>query len=401
MAHWLKVIGFSKLIRTVLFCGLLLSLFIGFRSPAFAETDSYGRFTGQIQKLASNNSIAVSKIGASALGRPIYAVTVTNPGKPESISTDRIRIVVLSGQHGDEPLPAYAMLDLLESFARHGKEISRKDLQNVVIIFIPVVNPDGFAAGTRVNSTGADINRDWIKCSQPETSAVTKLIKEFKPHILIDQHEWTKDDPHRPNCIETAEFGHNANQQLARLLASSCIRRSSANGLMLRPAYYIRQSDPSMAHRHFADSGICAMLVETSPDSPMKNRSTAYKEVVSAIITALSSPTDHIMLNDVSILMNKRGDAHKWLNVCDKWQVQPDSTAPPACILALLAAVVIAAIRTITPRNLLKRDARHTNTAMPASRYAFTEIVRSDLPIRTRLGMIQRHRQRPSDRTNN
>ncbi|MEN6521755.1 MAG: M14 family zinc carboxypeptidase [Armatimonadota bacterium] len=403
MAHRLRVIGFCKLTRTVLFCGLLLSLFTGFRSPAFAEPDSYERFTDRIRELGNNSLIAVTKIGASTHGRAIYAVTITSPGKPESISTDRTRIAVLSGQHGDEPLPAYAMLDLLESFTHGEKDISRQDLQNVIVVFIPVVNPDGFAAGTRLNGAGADLNRDWIKYSQPETSAVTKLLEKFRPHILIDQHEWTRDDPHRPDCIETAGFGHNANQRLARLLTAACIRKSSTNGLTLRPAYYIRQSDPSMAHRHFANSDICSMLVETSPDSPMKNRSMAYKEVVRTIIATLSSTTDPVMLNDVSILVNKRGDAHKWVNeLCGKWQVQPDSPAPLACLFALLAVAVIAAIRTMAPRNILRQSSvGYENTAMQASRYAITEIVRSDLPMRTRLGIIQRHRQRPSDRMNN
>ncbi|HOK54174.1 MAG TPA: DUF2817 domain-containing protein, partial [Armatimonadota bacterium] len=101
--------------------------------------------------------VFLHKIGKSTQGRPIFAVIITNPENPKNITSNRTRVLVLSGQHGNEPLPVHAVMELI-----HELSASRRDLaENTVVAFIPTVNPDGLVNNKRYNASGSDLNRDW------------------------------------------------------------------------------------------------------------------------------------------------------------------------------------------------------------------------------------------------
>ena len=94
-------------------------------------------------------------------------------------------------------------------------------LDDMLIIFDPLMNPDGRARfyksleqyrGTspnyddqsllhtgdwpygRTNHYFFDLNRDWIYQTQPETRGRVKLINEWRPQILLDAHEMGPQD---------------------------------------------------------------------------------------------------------------------------------------------------------------------------------------------------------------
>ena len=56
-------------------------------------------------------------------------------------------------------------------------------------MFVPTVNPDGQAIAERTNSTGQDLNRDHILIRHPETYAISKVIRDQRPELIIDGHE--------------------------------------------------------------------------------------------------------------------------------------------------------------------------------------------------------------------
>lgn len=372
----------------------VLSLFAGLKLQAAAKPDPYNHVAGRIMHLDNHRLMTATEIGKSTSGRPIYAITLTQPGKPEAICRDRIRVIVLSGQHGDEPLPVYTTLDYLESCI---KDKSPRFLRDIAIVFIPVVNPDGFVAGSRFNSSGVDLNRDWQDCSQPETYAVTRFIKEIRPHVMIDQHEWVKDDPYRPNCIETAESGHKADRRLSRLLAAKCITALNSNGAAVRHAYYNQQSDGRMAHRKFTALGISTMLVETSPDLPVELRRMIYKGALETTFEALAFPPDPVIRNDISVLMNRHTAADEWIH--KRYTTSSPDYTQFVCWITLFAATAIAIIKAAYPS---KRQTSETNSRLPVNRaYPFSEIARFDLSTHAKLAIIKRCRQRPSDRTAN
>jgi predicted deacylase len=87
-------------------------------------------------------------LGASVKGNPV---------EMSWFGSGREVIVVIAGVHGDEQntvVTARYLLERLES-----GQITVPDSKSVLLI--PVLNPDGIAAGTRENASGVDINRNF------------------------------------------------------------------------------------------------------------------------------------------------------------------------------------------------------------------------------------------------
>lgn len=84
-------------------------------------------------------------IGYSVQGRPI---TVTRLGTGEDI------LVVIGAIHGFEGNSARLVEALIQGLAGQVPASAR-------IYFIPALNADGYANGTRLNANGVDLNRNW------------------------------------------------------------------------------------------------------------------------------------------------------------------------------------------------------------------------------------------------
>ncbi len=118
-------------------------------------------------------------IGRTALSRPIE---VSVAGDPRS----RLRLLVLAGQHGDEARGRVAARrwwtepDRLEPVDGTG-------LERAVLVD---ANPDGSAGRTRTNAAGIDLNRDHRALRAPETQAIHRFIREFRPHLVVDVHNY-------------------------------------------------------------------------------------------------------------------------------------------------------------------------------------------------------------------
>ncbi|MHB0912010.1 MAG: M14 family zinc carboxypeptidase [Armatimonadota bacterium] len=137
--------------------------------------------------------VKVSVIGTSVLGKAIPLVEVST-GSPEK------RLFIICRQHGDEPAPTEAMLDLIENLSKADAE---EVLSHVAIYIVPMTNPDGADKYKRRNAHNVDLNRDWLKLSQPETRAVRAAIDAVRPDVILDEHELSPGNNGR-DFIETA-----------------------------------------------------------------------------------------------------------------------------------------------------------------------------------------------------
>jgi len=90
-------------------------------------------------------------------------------------------IVYLStGMHGDEPGGPEALLHLLENGLLE---------RNLSFHICPMLNPTGFELGTRENSRGRDMNRDYYHMRNTEVEGHVKWLEKRKPELFVSLHE--------------------------------------------------------------------------------------------------------------------------------------------------------------------------------------------------------------------
>ena len=108
-------------------------------------------------------------------------------------------VLIMAGVHGDETSGVEVVRSLVSDVS------GLSDLSDRIVI-MPLVNPDGYEAGTRQNANGIDINRNFptrdfgarprkkkffggkVAASEPETQAIMGVVKEYKPRLIISLH---------------------------------------------------------------------------------------------------------------------------------------------------------------------------------------------------------------------
>ena len=118
-------------------------------------------------------------LGASVKGNPIYGVTIGHGPK---------RILMWSQMHGNESTTTKAVLDLL-NYLKLELGPTKNILQHFTLKIIPILNPDGAKAYTRVNANQTDLNRDAQDLSQPESKVLKWVYDNFEPHFCFNLHD--------------------------------------------------------------------------------------------------------------------------------------------------------------------------------------------------------------------
>lgn len=120
----------------------------------------------------------VKTIGKSVLNNPIYGLKIGNGDK---------RILMWSQMHGNESTTTKALFDLLNTLLDNDSELDYI-LQSCTLYIIPILNPDGALAYTRINGNKVDLNRDAQDLTQPESRVLRDIFNEFKPHFCYNLH---------------------------------------------------------------------------------------------------------------------------------------------------------------------------------------------------------------------
>ena len=115
------------------------------------------------------------QVGASKNGTPISAIKVGN---------GPIRILMWSQMHGNESTSTKGIMDVFYFLKSHSTPLKPFTIQ-----LLPMLNPDGAAAYTRVNANDIDLNRDALQHSQSETKALFKVYDTFQPHYCFNLHD--------------------------------------------------------------------------------------------------------------------------------------------------------------------------------------------------------------------
>jgi Zinc carboxypeptidase len=149
----------------------------------FKEQSISGRYitNKHIEPILENlkTNFEVSVIGKSVKNKPIYSV---------KIGDGKTKVFMWSQMHGNESTTTKALFDLfnfLQSDTNEAKEFKK----NFTLLCIPIANPDGAEAYTRVNSNNIDLNRDSVDLSQPESKLLRRIFDNFKPDFCFNLHD--------------------------------------------------------------------------------------------------------------------------------------------------------------------------------------------------------------------
>lgn len=145
------------------------------------ESDLFGRYitNSHIEKCLNKfPKSMVSILGHSVEEKPIYSLKFGN---------GPIKILMWSQMHGNESTTTKALFDCFNLFLSNN-ELAQSILKNSTMVIVPILNPDGAEAYTRVNANKVDLNRDAQNLSQPESKILRMLYEDFKPQYCFNLH---------------------------------------------------------------------------------------------------------------------------------------------------------------------------------------------------------------------
>lgn len=183
----------------------------------------------------SDGRMSIDVIGPSATGRDMFLVTIndldskyqrkafatwkkvrrdalTKPAKAQKTLRKadgqvKVPLFIQGGIHGNEYEGVDANMRTIETLATtpNGEDpVVDEILDNSVVLFNVIQNPDGRVAGMRANGNGFDLNRDFLTQSQSETKASVSIMQEWIPPEMIDLHGYAT-----PTLIEATTKPHN------------------------------------------------------------------------------------------------------------------------------------------------------------------------------------------------
>ncbi len=138
--------------------------------------------------------VSMEPLTETLLGRELPLIVIadapiTNP--EDAIRSGKTIVFVGPSVHGGEVSPK-------ESFQLVARDLVggrlRHLLEDVIVIGVPLLNPDGGEVQRRTNEAGYDMNRDYLKLESQEIQAVlTQVLNRWMPDINVDGHHGGSD----------------------------------------------------------------------------------------------------------------------------------------------------------------------------------------------------------------
>ena len=152
-------------------------------ATTFLEKKLSGRYVTNNHILPLLNNLSdrfkIQAEGKSVLGKPIYSV---------QYGVGKIKILAWSQMHGNEATTTKALFDFFNYLSSEDSQV--KDWYTTYTFYcIPILNPDGAEAYTRVNANQVDLNRDAFEITQPENKVFRSIYEAFKPDYCFNLHD--------------------------------------------------------------------------------------------------------------------------------------------------------------------------------------------------------------------
>ncbi len=131
----------------------------------------------------------VVKLTETLGGRDIVLCVLSDPPvlQPADLAySDKPVVLIVNNVHGGEVAGKDAAMEIMRDLVMGDL---RPLLDEVVVLVVPTINPDGAEVRRRTNDEGFDMNRDYLKLESEEIHAlVTKVLYKWRPDIFVDTH---------------------------------------------------------------------------------------------------------------------------------------------------------------------------------------------------------------------
>ncbi|TXD66349.1 M14 family zinc carboxypeptidase [Polaribacter glomeratus] len=246
------------------------------------ETSLFGKWITfkDIEKLFLKHQevFEITQLGFSEQQRPIYKL---------KIGSGKKRILLWSQMHGNESTGTKALFDIFNCFSNCNNQEFKTILEKCTLVFIPMLNPDGSQAYTRVNANNIDLNRDAVDRVAKESNLLRNYLEEFDPQFCFNLHDqrtiFGVEGTRNPATIsflapseeETRALTTGRKQTMNVIVAMNLLLQNSI------PNYIGRYTDefyPTATGDNFQKLGYNTILIESGhyPDDYQRETSRQY-----------------------------------------------------------------------------------------------------------------------------
>ena len=153
----------------------------------FTAQDEVLEYLDELARTAPEMRVAAA--GRSFEDRSIPLVIFARPAARsggEVVANGKPTVLIIAGQHGNEPAGGEAALALAKELAGERRAL----LERINVLIVPRANPDGVVHWTRGLVNGGDVNRDHLLQATPEGRALGRIFAEYRPAVVVDNHEF-------------------------------------------------------------------------------------------------------------------------------------------------------------------------------------------------------------------
>jgi len=241
-----------------------------------------------------NTVFDVQKIGHSFLEKPIFSVT---------LGTGLIKILIWTQMHGNEATATKVVFDLLKLFKNPNCPNSLKEiLEKCTLKIIPILNPDGAEAYTRVNAKQIDLNRDAVNLQAIESNVLRNELEKFQPNFCFNLHDqrniYSVGLTKEPSSIAFLSPATEETRKLTptRIKSMGVIAKmfvALKQDIPKNLACYNDEFYPNATGDNFQKEGFCTILIEAGHYKDDYDREKVRYFYFKALLTGLLSITNN------------------------------------------------------------------------------------------------------------
>lgn len=252
----------------------------------------YFPYKDLVKELENQSEYDFLEIGKSTLQQSIFKTELSKGAK---------KVLIWSQMHGNESTGTRAMFDVMR-FLTTDNPIAVSIKEQLGIVFIPMLNPDGANAYTRRTAVGIDPNRDLVAKQSVEIKTLLKELKSSDYEVLFNLHDqrsiFNVGETNQPATLSFLAPSVNVEREVTsgRKQTMGIISAINKEMQILMPGRVGRYTDEfylTATGDNFQKEGYCSVLFEAGHSPGDRNRNETRKQNSLAIISGLYYLASH------------------------------------------------------------------------------------------------------------